>query len=160
MKDSLTGICIISCYTDHQIFERFHKYTLQNYFSNRGAITLKELKGLQPGDYVVHIDHGIAKFGGLEKIDINGKMQESARLVYQDNDILYVSIHSLHRISKYKGKENEPPRLYKLGTGAWQKLKQNTRKKIKDIARDLIDLYARRKMQKGFGLCTRYLYAN
>jgi len=140
----------ISCYSDHQIFERFHKYTLQNYFSNRGAITLKELKGLQPGDYVVHIDHGIAKFGGLEKIDINGKMQESARLVYQDNDILYVSIHSLHRISKYKGKENEPPRLYKLGTGAWQKLKQNTRKKIKDIARELIDLYARRKMQKGF----------
>jgi transcription-repair coupling factor (superfamily II helicase) len=141
---------LISCYTDHQIFERFHKYTLQNYFSNRGAITLKELKGLQPGDYVVHIDHGIAKFGGLEKIDINGKMQESARLVYQDNDILYVSIHSLHRISKYKGKENEPPRLYKLGTGAWQKLKQNTSKKIKDIARELIDLYARRKMQKGF----------
>ena len=141
---------LISCYTDHQIFERFHKYTLQNYFSNRGAITLKELKGLQPGDYVVHIDHGIAKFGGLEKIDINGKMQESARLVYQDNDILYVSIHALHRISKYKGKENEPPRLYKLGTGAWQKLKQNTRKKIKDIARELIDLYARRKMQKGF----------
>jgi transcription-repair coupling factor (superfamily II helicase) len=141
---------LISCYTDHQIFERFHKYTLQNYFSNRGAITLKELKGLQPGDYVVHIDHGIAKFGGLEKIDINGKMQESARLVYQDNDILYVSIHALHRISKYKGKENEPPRLYKLGTGAWQKLKQNTRKKIKDIARELINLYARRKMQKGF----------
>ncbi len=141
---------LISCYTDHQVFERFHKYTLQNYFSNRGAITLKELKGLQPGDYVVHIDHGIAKFGGLEKIDINGKMQESARLVYQDNDILFVSIHALHRISKYKGKENEPPRLYKLGTGAWQKLKQNTRKKIKDIARELISLYARRKMQKGF----------
>jgi transcription-repair coupling factor (superfamily II helicase) len=145
---------LISCYTDHQVFERFHKYTLQNYFSNRGAITLKELKGLQPGDYVVHIDHGIAKFGGLERIDINGKMQESARLVYQDNDILYVSIHALHRISKYKGKENEPPRLYKLGTGAWQKLKQNTRKKIKDIARELIDLYARRKMQKGFAFAT------
>jgi transcription-repair coupling factor (superfamily II helicase) len=141
---------LITCYTDHQLFERYHKYTLQNYFSNRGMITLKELKGLQPGDYVVHIDHGIGKFGGLEKIDINGKMQESIRLVYQDNDVLYVSIHSLHRISKYKGKENEPPRLYKLGTGAWQKLKQNTRKKIKDIARELIDLYARRKIQKGF----------
>ena len=140
----------LSCYTDHQIFERYHKYTLQNYFSNRGTISLKELKGLQPGDYVVHIDHGIGKFGGLEKIDINGKMQESIRLVYQDNDVLYVSIHSLHRISKYKGKDNEPPRLYKLGTGAWQKLKQNTSKKIKDIARELIDLYARRKMQKGF----------
>ena len=141
----------IKCYTDHQLFERYHKYTLQNYFSNRGMITLKELKGLQPGDYVVHIDHGIGKFGGLEKIDINGKVQESIRLVYQDNDVLYVSIHSLHRISKYKGKENESPRLYKLGTGAWQRLKQNTRKKIKDIARELIDLYARRKMQKGFG---------
>ena len=83
------------CYTDHQIFERYHKYTLQNYFSNRGTLSLKELKGLQPGDYVVHIDHGIGKFGGLEKIDINGKMQESVRLVYQDNDVLYVSIHSL-----------------------------------------------------------------
>ena len=141
----------IKCYTDHQLFERYHKYTLQNYFSSRGMITLKELKGLQPGDYVVHIDHGIGKFGGLEKIDINGKMQESIRLVYQDKDILYVSIHSLHRISKYKGKENEPPRLYKLGTGAWQRMKQNTRKKIKDIARELINLYARRKMQKGFG---------
>lgn len=141
----------VSCYTDHQIFERYHKYTLHNYFSNRGALSLKELKGLQPGDYVVHIDHGIGKFGGLEKIEINGKMQESIRLVYQDNDVLYVSIHSLHRISKYKGKDNEPPRLYKLGTGAWQRLKQNTRKKIKDIARELIDLYARRKMQKGFG---------
>lgn len=139
----------LTCYTDHQIFERYHKYTLQNYFSNRGTLSLKELKGLQPGDYVVHIDHGIGKFGGLEKIEIHGKIQESIRLVYQDNDVLYVSIHSLHRISKYKGKENEPPRLYKLGTGAWQKLKQNTSKKIKDIARELIDLYARRKMQKG-----------
>jgi transcription-repair coupling factor (superfamily II helicase) len=140
----------LCCYTDHQIFERYHKYTLQNYFSNRGTLSLKELKGLQPGDYVVHIDHGIGKFGGLEKIDINGKVQESIRLVYQDNDVLYVSIHSLHRISKYKGKDNEPPRMYKLGSAAWQKLKQNTSKKIKDIARELIDLYARRKMQKGF----------
>ena len=105
---------------------------------------------MQPGDYVVNIDHGIGKFGGLEKIEINGKVQESIRLVYQDNDVLYVSIHSLHRISKYKGKDNEPPRMYKLGTAAWQKLKQNTSKKIKDIARELISLYARRKMQKGF----------
>jgi transcription-repair coupling factor (superfamily II helicase) len=140
----------LCCYTDHQIFERYHKYTLQNYFSNRGVLSLKELQGLQPGDYVVHIDHGIGKFGGLEKIDINGKVQESIRLVYQDNDVLYVSIHSLHRISKYKGKDTEPPRLYKLGTGAWQRLKQSTSKKIKDIARELIDLYARRKMQQGF----------
>lgn len=141
---------LLCCYTDHQIFERYHKYTLQNYFSNRGTLSLKELKGLQPGDYVVHIDHGIGKFGGLEKIEINGKVQESIRLVYQDNDVLYVSIHSLHRISKYKGKDNEAPKLYKLGTAAWQRLKQNTSKKIKDIARELIDLYARRKMQKGF----------
>lgn len=141
---------LLCCYTDHQIFERYHKYTLQNYFSNRGTLSLKELKGLQPGDYVVHIDHGIGKFGGLEKIEINGKVQESIRLVYQDNDVLYVSIHSLHRISKYKGKDNEPPRMYKLGTAAWQKLKQNTSRKIKDIARELISLYARRKMQKGF----------
>ena len=107
----------ICCYTDHQIFERFHKYTLDAYFSNKGALTLKELKGLQPGDYVVHMDHGIGKFGGLEKITISGKVQEAVRLVYQDNDILYVSIHSLHKISKYKGKDDEPPRLYKLGTG-------------------------------------------
>jgi len=140
----------ICCYTDHQIFERYHKYTLRNYFSNRGTLSLKELQGLQPGDYVVHIDHGIGKFGGLEKIDINGKIQESVRLVYQDNDVLYVSIHSLHRISKYKGKDTEPPRLYKLGTGAWQKLKQNTSRKIKDIARELIHLYARRKIQEGY----------
>ncbi|MFO7369094.1 MAG: transcription-repair coupling factor, partial [Bacteroidales bacterium] len=141
---------LLCCYTDHQIFERYHKYTLQNYFSNRGTLSIKELKGLQPGDYVVHIDHGIGKFGGLEKIEINGKVQESIRLVYRDNDVLYVSIHSLHRISKYKGKDNEPPKMYKLGTGAWQKLKQNTSRKIKDIARELISLYARRKMQQGF----------
>jgi len=140
----------LCCYTDHQIFERYHKYTLQNYFSNRGTLTLKELKGLQPGDYVVHIDHGIGKYGGLEKISINGRLQESIRLVYQDQDVLYVSIHSLHRISKYKGKDDDPPRMYKLGTGAWQKLKQNTSRKIKDIARELIELYARRKMQNGF----------
>jgi transcription-repair coupling factor (superfamily II helicase) len=137
-------------YTDHQIFERYHRYALQNYFSNRGTLSLKELKGLQPGDYVVHTDHGIGKFGGLEKIEVNGKLQESVRLVFQDNDVLYVSIHSLHRISKYKGKDNEAPRLNKLGTGAWQRLKQSTSKKIKDIARELIDLYARRMMQKGF----------
>ncbi len=139
----------ICCYTDHQIFDRYHKYTIDTYFSNKGALTLKELKGLNPGDYVVHIDHGIGKFGGLEKVEINGKMQEVVRLVYQDNDILYVSIHSLHRISKYKGKDDGPPRLYKLGTGAWQRIKQATKKKIKDIAKDLIALYAKRRMVKG-----------
>ena len=140
----------ICCYTDHQIFERFHKYALNAYFSNKGALTLKELKSLQPGDYVVHIDHGIGKFGGLEKIEISGKMQEAVRLVYQDQDILYVSIHSLHKISKYKGKDDGAPRLYKLGSGAWQRLKQTTKSKIKDIARDLIALYAKRRMMKGF----------
>jgi transcription-repair coupling factor (superfamily II helicase) len=141
---------LIGCYTDHQIFERYHKYTLDAYHSQKGALTLRELKGLQPGDYVVHIDHGIAKFGGLEKIQISGKVQEAVRLVYQDNDILYVSIHSLHRITKYKGKDDEPPRLNKLGTGAWQRLKQSTKSKIQDIARDLIALYARRKTVTGF----------
>ncbi len=139
----------ICCYTDHQIFDRYHRYTIDTYFSSKGALTLRELKGLNPGDYVVHIDHGIGKFGGLEKVEINGKMQEAVRLVYQDNDILYVSIHSLHRISKYKGKDDGPPRLYKLGTGAWQRIKQATKKKIKDIAKDLIALYAKRRMAKG-----------
>lgn len=139
----------ICCYTDHQIFDRYHRYTIDTYFSSKGALTLRELKGLNPGDYVVHIDHGIGKFGGLEKVEINGKLQEAVRLVYQDNDILYVSIHALHRISKYKGKDDEPPRLYKLGTGAWQRIKQATKKKIKDIAKDLIALYAKRRMAKG-----------
>ncbi len=139
----------ICCYTDHQIFERYHKYALDAYFSNKGTLTLKELKGLQPGDYVVHIDHGIGKFGGLEKTAISGKMQEAVRLVYQDQDILYVSIHALHKISKYKGKDDGAPRLYKLGSGAWQRLKQSTKSKIKDIARDLIALYAKRRMMQG-----------
>jgi len=140
------GIC---CYTDHQIFERYHKYSLDAYFTHKGVLTLKELKGLQPGDYVVHIDHGIGKFGGLEKIEINGRSQEAVRLVYQDQDILYVSIHSLHKISRYKSKDDEAPRLYKLGTGAWQRLKQATKSKIQDIARDLIALYAKRRMITG-----------
>ncbi len=140
----------VCCYTDQQIFDRYHKYKVKNNFSNKGAITLKELTGLNPGDYVVHIDHGIGKFGGLEKIEVNGKMQESVRLIYKDNDILYVSIHSLHRISKYKGKEGTPPKVYKLGTGAWQKLKQKTKNKVKDVAKELITLYAKRKEEKGF----------
>jgi transcription-repair coupling factor (superfamily II helicase) len=140
----------ICCLTDHQIFDRYHKYRLNRYFSNRAALSMRELSGLQPGDYVVHVDHGIGIFGGLEKIEINKKMQEAVRLVYKDNDILYVSIHSLHRISKYKGRDDSPPKIYKLGTGAWQKLKQSTKKRVKDIARELISLYARRKTQKGF----------
>lgn len=140
----------ICFYTDHQIFGRYHKFQIKNSLKKREQITLRELTGLHPGDYVVHIDHGIGKFGGLEKIEINGKTQEAIKLVYKDQDTLYVSIHALHKISKYKGKDSEPPKIYKLGTGAWQKLKQNTKKKVKDIAKELIQLYAKRKAQKGF----------
>lgn len=142
--------CQVCCFTDHQIFDRYHKYNFSKYFTDKAALSIKEIKGLKPGDYVVHIDHGIGIFGGLEKIEVNKRFQEAVRLVYKDNDILYVSIHSLHRISKYKGKDDTPPKIYKLGTGAWQKLQQNTRKKVKDIARELIHLYARRKTQQGF----------
>ncbi|MFO7659184.1 MAG: transcription-repair coupling factor, partial [Bacteroidales bacterium] len=140
----------ICCYTDHQIFERYHKYKLNTEFVNKAALTFKELTNLQPGDYVVHIDHGIGRFGGLEKIEVNGKLQETIRLIYQDKDTLYVSIHSLHRISKYRGKDEAPPKIYKLGSGAWQKLKLTTKKKIKDIAKELIALYAKRKTMDGF----------
>jgi transcription-repair coupling factor (superfamily II helicase) len=140
----------ISIYTDHQIFERYHKFKLQDQFTKKEVLSLKELTGLHPGDYVVHVDHGIGIFGGLERIDMNGKMQETVRLVYKDNDVLYVNIHSLHRISKYKGKEGQAPRVYKLGTGTWQKLKQKTKNKVKDIAGELIALYAKRREQEGF----------
>jgi transcription-repair coupling factor (superfamily II helicase) len=140
----------ISVYTDHQIFDRYHKFRIRGYFSRKESISVRELTGLNPGDYVVHIDHGIGKFGGLEKIEVNGKIQEAIKLVYKDNDILYVAIHSLHRISKYRGKDDSEPKIYKLGSGAWQKLKQNTKKKIKDIAKDLIRLYAERESVKGY----------
>jgi transcription-repair coupling factor (superfamily II helicase) len=140
----------LCCYTDHQIFDRYHKFRLNNYYSSKASVSLKELKELKPGDYIVHIDHGIGRFGGLEKIEVNGKIQEGVRLVYRDNDILFVNIHALHRISKYKGKDGTEPKIYKLGTGAWQKLKENTKKKVKDIAKDLIAIYARRKARKGF----------
>jgi len=139
-----------SFYTDHQIFERYHKFRFHDRFSKKESVSVKELIGLNPGDYVVHVDHGIGIFGGLEKIDVNGKIQEAIKLVYKDQDVLYVNIHSLHRITKYKGKDTGPPKIYKLGTGAWQKLKSNTKKKVQDIARELILLYARRKDQKGF----------
>ncbi|MBK5285291.1 MAG: transcription-repair coupling factor, partial [Bacteroidia bacterium] len=140
----------IAFYTDHQIFDRYHRYRSKKIFSRNEAITLKELYGLKPGDFVTHIDHGIGKFAGLEMIDVNGKPQEAVRLVYKDNDILYVSIHSLHRIARYSGKEGTAPSLHKLGSNAWSNLKQKTKKKVKDIARDLIALYAKRKTQKGF----------
>ena len=139
-----------SVYTDHQIFDRYHKFRIRGYFTKKESISVKELTGLNPGDYVVHIDHGIGKFGGLEKIEVNGKIQEAIKLVYRDNDILYVGIHSLHRISKYKGKDNTEPKIYKLGSGAWQKLKQATKSRVKDIAKDLIHLYAKRMATPGF----------
>jgi transcription-repair coupling factor (superfamily II helicase) len=145
--DHESKICI---YTDHQIFDRYHRYQLQEHFTRRESITLRELSSLHPGDYVVHIDHGIGQFGGLEKIRLNDREQEAIKLVFKDQDTLYVSIHSLHRISKYKGKDSAPPRIYKLGSGAWQKLKANTKKKVKDIARELISMYAKRKTVEGY----------
>jgi len=140
----------ICFFTDHEIFDRYHKYKLHTYHSNKAALSIKELKDLNPGDYVVHIDHGIGRFGGLERVEQNAKIQEVIRLVYRDNDVLYVSIHNLHRISKYKGKDDSPPKIYKLGSGAWEKLKSTTKRKVKDIAKELIALYAKRKSQKGF----------
>jgi len=145
--DHESKICM---YTDHQIFDRYHRYQLQEHFTRKDSITVHELTSLHPGDYVVHIDHGIGQFGGLEKIRLNEREQEAIKLVFKDQDTLYVSIHSLHRISKYKGKDNAPPRIYKLGSGAWQKLKANTKKKVKDIARELINMYAKRKTLEGF----------
>ncbi len=137
-------------YTDHQIFDRYHKHRLKTKFGKQAAITLKEINELQPGDYVVHQDHGIGQFVGLQTIEVNGQLQESIRLTYKDNDALFVSIHSLHRISKYKGKEGQAPKIYKLGSGAWQKTKAKAKKKVKDIAKDLIALYAKRLQQKGY----------
>ncbi len=138
------------CFTDHQIFERYQKYRLDKNFTRRETLTIEELKALHPGDYVVHVDHGIGRFAGLEKIENNGRTQEVVKLVYKDNDILYVSIHSLHRISKYKGRDNVPPVIHKLGGKAWQNLKRKTRNRVKDIARELIALYAKRMEKPGF----------
>ncbi len=139
-------------YTDHQIFERYHKFTLRtdNTRIAQQSISLRELSKLNTGDYVVHADHGIGKFGGLVHTEVNGKPQEAIRLIYRDNDTLLVSIHSLHRISKYKSKDGTPPSVHKLGTGAWQRLKEKTKSKVKDIARELIALYAQRKAEPGF----------
>jgi transcription-repair coupling factor (superfamily II helicase) len=142
----------VALFTDHQIFDRFHKYNLRSDKARNGkvALSLKELNQFEPGDFVVHVDHGVGRFAGLVKIPSGDTMQEVIKLVYQNNDVVFVSIHSLHKVSKYKGKENEPPRLNKLGTGAWENLKERTKKKIKDIARDLIRLYARRKEEEGY----------
>ncbi|MCF8459781.1 MAG: transcription-repair coupling factor [Flavobacteriales bacterium] len=141
----------LACFTDHQIFERYHRFRpREGYKRGKEALTLKEIAGLNPGDFVTHIDHGVGKFAGLEKIDVNGKMQETIRLVYRDNDILYVSIHSLHRISKYSSKDGAEPKINKLGSPVWKALKAKTKKQVKDIAKDLIKLYAQRRAQKGF----------
>jgi len=138
------------CYTDHQIFERYHKFNLKNGYAKKQAITLKELNKLEIGDYVTHIDHGIGKFGGLQKIDVEGKKQEAIKLMYGERDILYVSIHSLHKISKFNGKDGAVPKIYKLGSAAWKKIKQKTKSRVKKIAFDLIKVYAKRRLQKGF----------
>ena len=139
----------IAFYTDHQIFDRFYKYKLKRGYQRSQAITMKDLRDLKPGDFVTHIDHGIGKYAGLEKVEVNGKTQEMIRLVYADNDLLYVNINSLNRIAKYSGKDGTAPKMNKLGTEAWDKLKKTTKKKVKDIARDLIKLYALRKSQVG-----------
>ena len=140
----------VACYTDHQIFERYHKFHLRNGYAKKQAITLKDLNKLEIGDYVTHIDHGIGKFGGLQKIDVEGKKQEAIKLMYGERDILYVSIHSLHKISKYNGKDGAVPKIYKLGSAAWKKLKQKTKSRVKKIAFDLIKVYAKRRLNKGF----------
>ncbi|WP_460220176.1 transcription-repair coupling factor [Psychroserpens sp. MEBiC05023] len=140
----------ITCYTDHQIFERYHKFHLKNGYAKKQAITLKELTNLDVGDYVTHIDHGIGKFGGLQKIDVEGKKQEAIKLVYGERDVLYLSIHSLHKITKFNGKDGKPPKVYKLGSKAWKTLKQKTKSRVKEIAFNLIKVYAKRKLEKGY----------
>ena len=148
--DDTLRICL---FTDHQLFDRFHKFNLKSEKARSGKITLslKELNQFTTGDYIVHIDHGVGQFGGLVRTEVNGKIQEVIKLIYQNNDFIFVSIHSLHKLSKYKGKDSgEPPKLNKLGTGAWEKMKEKTKKKVKDIARDLIILYSQRKQEKGF----------
>ena len=148
--DETLRVCL---FTDHQLFDRFHKFNLKSDKARSGklSLSLKELNQFTTGDYIVHIDHGVGQFGGLVRTEVNGKMQEAIKLIYQNNDIIFVSIHSLHKLSKYKGKDSgEPPKLSKLGTGAWEKMKERTKSKVKDIARDLILLYSKRKQEKGF----------
>ncbi|MGB1312481.1 MAG: transcription-repair coupling factor [Bizionia paragorgiae] len=140
----------IVCYTDHQIFERYHKFHLKNGYAKKQAITLKELTNLDIGDYVTHIDHGIGRFGGLKKIDVEGNKQEAIKLVYGERDILYLSIHSLHKITKFNGKDGKPPKVYKLGSKAWKTLKEKTKSRVKHVAFNLIKLYAKRKLEKGY----------
>lgn len=148
--DHLQKRCI---FTDHQIFDRFHKYNLRSDRARSGklALSLKELSAIEPGDYIVHVDHGVGKFAGLLRTNVNGHMQEMIKLVYAHDDIIFVSIHALHKLAKYRGKEGVPPKINTLGTGAWNRVKERTKSKLKDIARDLIKLYAARKQEQGFG---------
>lgn len=148
--DNDLRVCL---FTDHQIFDRFHKFNLRSDRARSGkvALSLKELREFEVGDYVVHVDHGIGRFGGLVRVPgQDGSMQEMIKITYEHDDVVYVSIHALHKVSKYKGKEGEPPRISRLGTGAWERMKERTKAKIKDIARDLIQLYSRRREEKGF----------
>src|SRR5690606_37620749 len=141
----------IALYTDHQIFNRYQRFQLKDSYKKKSeSLTLKELHNLTPGDFITHIDHGVGRFSGLEKIDVNGKQQETIRIVYANNDLLYVSIHSLHKITKYVGKDGTPPNVNKLGSAQWQTAKQKTKAKIKEVAFDLIKLYAERKSKKGY----------
>jgi transcription-repair coupling factor (superfamily II helicase) len=140
----------ICCYTDHQLFERYHRVPLRRAVEKNERLTWQELTGMQTGDYIVHIDHGIGVFGGLVKMHVKGKIQEAVKLVYRDNDVLFVNIHGLHRIAKYKSRDSEPPKINKLGSATWQNMKQSAKRKVKDIARELIALYALRKQTKGF----------
>lgn len=140
----------LTCYTDHQIFERYYKYNVRSSFAKKESITLKEINTLQVGDYVTHIDYGVGKFAGLVTVDNNGTKQESIKLIYQNNDILYVNIHSLHKIAKFRGKDGAEPKISKLGSPAWKNLKNKTKAKVKEIAFDLIKLYAKRRTRKGF----------
>ncbi|WP_424962673.1 transcription-repair coupling factor [Ekhidna sp.] len=145
--DDHEELCV---YTDHQIFDRFHRYKGKEKFTKTKALTLKELKTLQPGDFVTHIDYGVGRFAGLDTVDVGSNKQEAIRLVYRDDDLLYVSLHSLHKISKYSGKEGEPPSINKLGSPDWENKKKKIKRKVKDIAKDLIELYAKRKAALGF----------
>ncbi len=140
----------VVCYTDHQLFQRYHKYKIKQAYNKSKALTIRALRELQPGDYVTHIDHGVGQYSGLQKIEVNGVMQEAVRLIYRDSDILYVNINSLHKISKYTGKEGSVPKVNKLGSDVWNRLKEKTKTKVKEIAFDLIQLYAERKAQEGF----------
>ena len=140
----------IVCYTDHQVFQRYHKYKVKQAYNKNKAITLRTLRELQPGDFVTHIDHGVGIFSGLQKLEVNGRVQEAVRLIYKDTDILYVNINSLHKIAKFTGKEGSVPKINKLGSDVWNKLKEKTKVKVKEIAFDLIKLYAKRKAQHGF----------